>query len=165
MEVAAFATGEPLTHEQLAEAPLRSLPRPSALAQELDVKPKRAERAAEALGLHTVADLIEHFPRDHADRREAGEIATLPVGDDVTVVAEVRRISSRRARGRLTLQEATVSDHSGPMKAVWFNQPWLVDKLPAGTRVVLHGKYNGPRRGLSVKDYEVAPDATSAHST
>src|SRR4051794_34148807 len=152
MEVAAFATGEPLSHDELASAPLRSLPRPSALAQELEVKPKRAAHAAEALGLLTVGDLVEHFPRDHADRREAGEIAALPVGEDATVIAGVRGLSGRRGRGRLTIQEATVFDHSGPMKAVWFNQPWLVDKLPAGTRVVLHGRYNGPRRGLSVKD-------------
>ena len=42
----------------------------------------------------------------------------------------VRRISSRRARGRLTIQTGTVFDETGPMKAVWFNQPWLVDRLP-----------------------------------
>src|SRR3954470_153990 len=165
MEVAAFATGEPLSHDELANAPLRSLPRPSRLSAELDVKPKRAAVAAEALGLLTVGDLIEHFPRDHADRREAAEIANLLPGEDATVIAQVKRISSRRARGRLTLQEATVVDQTGPMKAVWFNQPWLVDKLPAGTSVVLHGRYNGPRRGLTVKEYEIAPEATSAHST
>src|SRR3954452_2324344 len=165
MEAAAVATAEPLSHDELANAPLRSTPRPSALARELDVKPKRAALAAEALGLHTVGDLIEHFPRDHAGRREAAEIANLATGEDVTVIAQVKRISSRRARGRLTLQEATVVDPTGPMKAVWFNQPWLVDKLPAGTSVVLHGRYNGPRRGLTVKDYEIGPGARSAHST
>jgi len=161
----AFASVQPLARGQIDDAPLRSLPRPSRLAEPLEVKPKRAAAAAEALGLDTVGDLLEHFPREHADRREAAQIAALPVGEDVTVIAEVRRISSRRSRGRLTVQQATVVDDSGPLKAVWFNQPWLVDKLPSGTRVVLHGRYNGPSRGLSVKDHEVAPDATSAHST
>src|SRR4051794_10577303 len=78
MEVAAFATGEPLSHDELANAPLRSLPRPSRLFAELDVKPKRAAVAAEALGLLTLGDLIEHFPRDHAARRAAAEVANLP---------------------------------------------------------------------------------------
>ncbi|MEA2450338.1 MAG: ATP-dependent helicase RecG, partial [Thermoleophilaceae bacterium] len=160
----AFATGEPLSHEDLAAAPLRSLPQPSRLLAEVEVKPKRAAVAAEALGLDTVGRLLDHFPREHADRREAADIAALPVGEDVTVVAQVRRISSRRSRGRLTVQQATVVDETGPLKAVWFNQPWLVDRLPAGTRVVLHGRYNGPAKGLSVKDTEVAPDATSSHS-
>jgi ATP-dependent DNA helicase RecG len=160
----AFSTGRPLSHDELAGVPLRCLPRPSRLDEELEVRPKRAAAAAEALGLTTVGALLDHFPREHADRREATPIAQLAAADDVTVVGEVRRISSRRSRGRLTIQQATVVDDSGPLKVVWFNQPWLVDKLPAGTRVVLHGRYNGPSRGLQVKDYEVAPDATSAHS-
>jgi ATP-dependent DNA helicase RecG len=160
----AFASGEPLSWDELVAAPLRSLPRPSALAKEIEVKPKRAAAAAEALGLTTVGALLEYLPREHQDRREAAQIAALPAGEDATVVAEVRRIGTRRSRGRLTVQTATVVDETGPMKAVWFNQPWLVDRLPAGTRVVLHGRYNGPSRGFSVKEHEVAPDATSAHS-
>jgi ATP-dependent DNA helicase RecG len=155
----AFGSSEPL------EAEVGSRPRPSVLDTPLEVKPVRAAKAAEALGLDTVGDLLEHFPREHADRREARTIASLSAPEDVTVIAEVRRISSRRARGRLTIQQATVVDETGPVKAVWFNQPWLVDRLPAGTRLVLHGRYGGPRRGLAVKEHEVAPDATATHST
>jgi ATP-dependent DNA helicase RecG len=155
----AFGSSEPL------EAELGSGPRPSVLDTPLEVKPVRAAKAAEALGLETVGDLLEHFPREHADRREARTIASLSAPEDVTVIAEVRRISSRRARGRLTIQQATVVDETGPMKAVWFNQPWLVDRLPAGTRLVLHGRYGGAGRGLAVKEHEVAPDAAATHST
>ena len=155
----AFASTEPFEPQ-----PARR-PSPSVLETVLEVKPVRAAKAAEALGLETVGDLIEHFPREHTDRREARTIASLAVPEDVTVIAEIRRISSRRARGRLTIQTATVVDETGPMKAVWFNQPWLVDRLPAGTRVVLHGRYNGPKRGLAVKEHEVAAGATSTHST
>src|SRR4051794_1940647 len=97
---------------QPLDVAVRSLPRPSALAHELDVKPKRAAAAAEALGLHTVGDLIEHFPFRHEDRGEARPIATLSPGEDVTVVAQVRRISVRRPRPRLTMTEATVFDES-----------------------------------------------------
>src|SRR5204863_1792099 len=43
--------------------------------------------------------------------------------------------------------------------AVWFNQPWLADKLPAGTRVVLYGRYDGSNR-FTVRRYEIAPGAT-----
>jgi ATP-dependent DNA helicase RecG len=155
----AFGSSEPLEPEP------GSGPRPSVLDTPLEVKPVRAGKAAEALGLLNVGDLLEHFPREHADRREARTIASLSAPEDVTVIAEVRRISTRRARGRLTMQQATVVDETGPLKAVWFNQPWLVDRLSAGTRVVLHGRYGGPRRGLAVKEHEVAPDATATHST
>jgi ATP-dependent DNA helicase RecG len=133
------------------------------LDEPLEVKPARAAKAAEALGLHTVGDLIEHFPFRHEERREARPIASLGPDEDVTVIAEVRRISSRRGRGRLTIQTATVFDESGPLKAVWFNQPWLVDRLPPGTRLVLHGRFKGHGRGLTVSEHETSTG--SAHTT
>jgi ATP-dependent DNA helicase RecG len=46
------------------------------------------------------------------------------------------------------------------MKALWFNQPWLVDKLPPGTRVVLRGKQDN-RKSFRVSSYEVAPGASA----
>ncbi|MEA2411668.1 MAG: ATP-dependent helicase RecG [Thermoleophilaceae bacterium] len=148
--------------EELDPAPA-SRPRPSALEAGLEVKPARAAKAAEALGLHTVGDLIEHFPFRHEERREARPIASLGPDEDVTVIGEVRRISSRRGRGRLTIQTATVFDESGPVKVVWFNQPWLVDRLPPGTRLVLHGRFRGHGRGLTVSEHELSTGA--AHTT
>jgi ATP-dependent DNA helicase RecG len=127
------------------------------------VKPARAAKAAEALGLDTVGDLVEHFPFRHEERREARPIASLGPEEDVTVIGEVRRMSSRRGRGRLTIQTATVFDETGPLKAVWFNQPWLVDRLPAGTRLVLHGRFRGHSRGLTVSEHEMSTGA--AHTT
>ena len=53
----------------MSDAPLRGLPRPSRLGRELGLKGKIAD-AASALGIETVGDLIEHLPREHADRRE-----------------------------------------------------------------------------------------------
>ena len=88
-------------------------------------------------------------------------------GEDVTVIGEIRRISKRSARRRrMTLVEATVLDESGVLQAIWFNQPWVVDKLPAGTRVVLHGRYDDRNR-LRVSEYEDAGGASAAelHST
>src|SRR4051794_16295448 len=152
----AFASDE----QQPVDVPLLSMPRPSELARELDVKPKRAAAAAQALGLRTVGDLVEHFPFRHEDRGEARPIAALSPGEDVTVVAEIRRISVRRPRPRLTMVEATVFDESGPMKATWFNQPWVADRLAPGTRVVLHGKFQNARRGLTVSEYEIGSDAS-----
>ena len=139
-------------------------PTPSLLENPLEVKPVRAAKAAEALGLETVGDLIEHFPFRHEDRGDVKPIASLVPGEDATIVAEVRRISSRRARGRLTIQTATVVDESGPTKAVWFNQPWLVDRIAQGTRLVLHGRFQGHSRGLNVSEYELAGAVTS-HTT
>ena len=138
----AFASAEPL--DAGGEAPVRT-PRPSRLAEPLEVTPPRAAKGAEALGLTTVGDLLEHLPRD---RREARTIAALEPGETATVVAEVRSITSRpvRRRGMKPLVEATVADETGVMKVTFFNQPWLQTKYPPGTRLVLHGKHEARNR-------------------
>jgi ATP-dependent DNA helicase RecG len=140
----AFASADPLAADQLASAPVR-YPRPSRLAVPLSLDGPKAEHAAATLGLHTVGDLLEHLPRD---RREARAVSDLVAGETATVVVEVRSIASRsvRRRGMRPLVEATVADGTGAMKAAFFNQPWLVQKYPAGTRVVLHGKYQARNR-------------------
>jgi ATP-dependent DNA helicase RecG len=144
MSATAFATARPLEPDELDAAPVR-YPRPSQLATELKLPGPKAEHAAETLGLHTVGDLLEHLPRD---RREARSVAQLVSGETATVVVQVRAIASRpvRRRGMRPLVEATVSDESGTMKATFFNQPWLVQRYPAGTRLVLHGKYEARNR-------------------
>ena len=143
--IRAFASAEALPAEQLAAAGPPRYPRPSRLATPLAVTPAKAAKAAEQLGLHTVGDLLEHLPRD---RREARTVAALVPGETATVVVEVRAITSRpvRRRGMRPLVEATVADASGPMKATFFNQPWLERKYVPGTRLVLHGKYEARNR-------------------
>src|SRR5579859_3091972 len=139
-----FGSSRPLEQAELTAAPVR-YPRPSKLDAALRVEGTKAARAAEALGLHTVGDLLQHLPRD---RREARSVAQLVPGEVATVVVEVRSIASRpvRRRGMRPLVEATVADDSGVMKATFFNQPWLTHRYPAGTRLVLHGKYEARNR-------------------
>ncbi len=144
MSATAFASSRPLTRAELAEAPIR-YPSASALARPLRFDNAKAAQGAAGLGLNTVGDLLEHLPRD---RREARSVAQLAPGETATVVVEVRAIASRpvRRRGMRPLVEATVADGTGAMKATFFNQPWLAQKYPAGSRLVLHGKYEARNR-------------------
>jgi ATP-dependent DNA helicase RecG len=154
----AFGTSEALTDDQLAGAPVR-YPRPSRLSKPLGLDGAKASRAAEVLGLRTVADLLEHLPRA---QREARSVAELVAGESATVVVEVRRISSRsvRRRGMRPLVEATVADGSGQVRATFFNQPWLVSRYPPGTRLMLHGTLNGRRR-FSVQSHAITGEAVA----
>jgi ATP-dependent DNA helicase RecG len=144
MAATAFASHDPLDEAGLRAAPIR-YPRPAKLRAELTLAGPKAQRAAAALGLGTVEDLLLHLPRD---RREARAVAELVPGDSATVVVQVKSISSRsvRRRGMRPLVEATVADESGAMKATFFNQPWLEQRYPVGTRLALHGKFEGRRR-------------------
>ena len=136
--------GAPISDDQLIGAPLR-WPSEKALAERPSFGGRKADEGAEQLGLTTVGALLEHLPRD---RREARTVATLVAGEQATVVVEVRSISSRpvRRRGMRPLVEALVFDETGPLQVTFFNQPWLVKKYPAGTRLVLHGTYDARNR-------------------
>jgi ATP-dependent DNA helicase RecG len=84
--------------------------------------PKTATSMAEQLNLHTVRDLLRHYPRRYARRGEMARLDDLQVGDRVTILAQVTSVSSRRMRQRHgTITEVTVGDGAGSMKLVFFN--------------------------------------------
>jgi ATP-dependent DNA helicase RecG len=142
---------------------LRGEPRPERLAAPLDsiqgVGPQIATRLRK-LGLVTVRDLLEHRPRDY--QRSVGEsrIVDLFGEQEAVIVGEVRSVSLRRTRRRLTVLKATVADESGSIPAVWFNQDWLKDKLVPGTRVRLRGQLR--RNEFNVKSYDLNGAAATA---
>jgi ATP-dependent DNA helicase RecG len=127
-----FASTEELSVAESASAPIRSYPRPEMLAEPVS--------GLDALGIGTLGDLIEHFPHSHRDR-SLQDIASLAVGQDATVAATVRSVAVKPMRNRRQKRvEARVFDHTGPLVAVWFNQPWIARDLTAGTHLLLHGK-------------------------
>ena len=151
-----FASTKALSRAQLLDAPLR-WPCPSRLLQELSPAAGKAAAGMRSLGLETVGDLLEHLP---SDSRQARTVAALGDGEQATVDVEVRRIAARpvRRRGMRPLVEAAVFDATGTMRATFFNQPWLVERYPPGTRLLLHGKADG-RRGFRVSHHALGVDA------
>ncbi|UJA19901.1 ATP-dependent DNA helicase RecG [Thermoleophilia bacterium SCSIO 60948] len=142
--------------------PTRSLPRPSRLARPLTSLPGIGPRLAElakALGIADLADLLWHLPRDHRAPSSVTPIAELKLGEKATVLATVRsaRIRPTRRPG-FRILEANVADESGPMRALWFNQAWLAERLAPGRRVLLTGKLE--RSDFKVSGHELlAADA------
>src|SRR5215211_7099767 len=97
--------------------------------------------AARELGIESLGDLLDHIPRDHRDRTALRAVQELRIGEEATVLVEVRSIRVRPTRRRgLRIVEASVADETGPLKAIWFNQAWLADRLEQGTRLLVHGK-------------------------
>ncbi|HKR48252.1 MAG TPA: OB-fold nucleic acid binding domain-containing protein, partial [Pseudonocardiaceae bacterium] len=107
---------------------------------------------AEQLDLHTVGDLLRHYPRRYADQGQLAPIAGLIPGEDVTVVAEVRSCSSRQMQTKKgTIQSVVIWDGSRTLNLTFFNQ-WRLDQtltrgrkaLFAG-RVTTYGKKHTPQ--------------------
>jgi ATP-dependent DNA helicase RecG len=162
----AIGSGEPQDRDTLRAAELRSMPRPSRLDAPISslkgAGPKLTAAAAE-IGIETLGDLLWHLPHGHRDRAGIREVADLAIGEQATVMVSVRTAKVRPTRRRnLRLVEAAVADASGPMKAVWFNQAYLAERLRPGTRLLLNGKLD--RSGFRVNTHEIVSGGTAGPS-
>ena len=108
----------------------------------------------ERLGVRTVRDLLLYFPRRHEDFGNVTPIAWTRPGMRTTVRGEVYQIERVfTARKHVRMARATISDDSGRLTVVWFNQPYIANILHPGDRVLLAGsvELNG---GLVMKNPE-----------
>lgn len=119
--------------------PVPGIPR-RALSSLPGIGEKLAPKAAEA-GVETVGDLLWRVPRAYGQRPGTAMLSDLVPGEGAAV--EVRVLRARRVRTRrrnLSVVEARVADDSGARKAVWFNQPWMADKLTIDSHWYLEGR-------------------------
>ncbi len=122
------------------------------------IGPKKAALFAK-IGVYTIEDLLYYFPRRYQDRRSFSSISKLKEGQfqtiKVKVLAKGGRTSFRR-RG-FSITEIAVSDESGHIPCVWFNQPYLNDYFKVGQPLVLFGKVElyGSRLQMNSPEFEV----------
>lgn len=118
-----------------------------------------------AFGMVTVADLLSHYPRRYARRGELTPIGSLPIGEQVTIVAEVRSVSSRSMRQRKgSILEVVISDGEGALTLTFFNQAWRANELQAGRQGIFSGKvgqFQGHQQ-LAHPDYTLLDDVDDA---
>ncbi|XUM03879.1 ATP-dependent DNA helicase RecG [Streptomyces venezuelae ATCC 10712] len=118
--------------------------------------PATAKVMAEALDLHTVGDLLHHYPRRYAERGELTTLSDLPLDEHVTVVAQVadaRVHTFNGSKGRGQRLEVTITDGSGRLQLVFFgkgvHKPHQ-DLLPGTTRAMFAGKVSLFNRRLQL---------------
>ncbi|MGC9536471.1 helicase-related protein [Streptomyces sp. UG1] len=120
--------------------------------------PATAKVMAEHLGLHSVGDLLHHYPRRYEERGQLTHLADLPMDEHVTVVAMVADArlhtfaSSKAPRGKGQRLEVTITDGSGRLQLVFFgngvHKPHK--ELLPGTRAMFAGKVSVFNRRLQL---------------
>ncbi|MEU5318318.1 ATP-dependent DNA helicase RecG [Streptomyces sp. NPDC021056] len=120
--------------------------------------PPTAKVMAEHLGLHTVGDLLHHYPRRYEERGQLTHLADLPMDEHVTVVAQVADArlhtfaSAKAPRGKGQRLEVTITDGSGRLQLVFFgagvHKPHK--ELLPGTRALFAGKVSVFNRRLQL---------------
>jgi ATP-dependent DNA helicase RecG len=95
---------------------------------------KTAKPLASALGLHTIGELMRHYPRRYAKRGELTPLRDLQVGEHVTVQADIVSNTVRKTRTGKQIAEVIVTDGSGSrIKLTFFGRAtWRAKELKAG---------------------------------
>lgn len=110
------------------------------------------------LGIFTVNDLIEHFPRDYEDRSQVKDIADLTENEENTFFALVSAVPENVHIRKMTVTKVKLSDSTGSVNAVWYNQPFIKNALKKDEEYIFTGVYkkNGYRREVSSPEFEKA---------
>lgn len=93
---------------------------------------EKREKEFEKLGVRSVEDLVRFYPRAYLDLTERASLRTAYHNDMVLIACEVTRLAPVNYGSRFKVVRAFCSQDGLPFTAVWFNQPYVAQKLKAG---------------------------------
>ncbi len=101
-----------------------------------------AKLLARNFDMHTVADLLGHYPRRYGTRGELTKLAELPIGEQVTIIGRIKSSTSHPMRQRKGyLSEIIISDGERDVKLTFFDkQGWRPGSMRPGMTGIVSGK-------------------------
>lgn len=120
------------------------------------VPPQSRKKLAE-LGLHTVGDVLQHYPRRYEDRRALPGVRYLEDGQKATLAVKVlsKELVKTPKKGMQLVQVKAQDAWGWRVTLVWFNQPWVLSQVEEGATLIVTGRVQ--RRGgvqLFVEHFE-----------
>jgi ATP-dependent DNA helicase RecG len=118
------------------------------------------------LDIFTVRDLLYHVPFRYDDFSLVSPIGRVRPGETVTINASLQSIKNFFTKTGKKIQEAVVTDESGKLTVIWFNQTYLLKILHPGDSVHLSGKIDwfGNKIVMSNPSYEPYVQGTTLHT-
>ena len=103
-------------------------------------------KSFEKRGIKTVEDLLYFFPRNYEDRKEIKEIADCCGGDNVCIKGQVMSpVTETRIRKNMTIYAMIVSDESGAITIIWYNNKYVKNQFRTGEEYIFFGKISEKR--------------------
>lgn len=115
----------------------------------LHVATKRLE-LLHRLEIYRVYDLISFFPREYENWSNVLSIDSLIDGVEAVFIGMVRQKPGLRRKGKMSILQTVLTDQSGSIRAIWFNQPYLSSKLEKGQFYIFRGKIRRDGRVFEV---------------
>ncbi len=118
---------------------------------------KMLAKKLDKLDIHTLSDLLYHLPSRYDDFSIISSINRLRIGEVVTIRGTVEEMKNEYTKRFKKLQRAKVSDSTGVLEVVWFNQPFLTRVIQKGDTISLSGRieWQNRKKALISPDYEI----------
>jgi len=127
---------------------------------------KTAKQLIRAFEIKTAENLLRHYPRRYLQRGQLTPMDQLPIGQSVTLVAEVETVNTRQIKGKKgSILEVTITDGSASAKLTFFNQAWRANQLAPGIQGLFAGKtsvFSGQIQ-LAHPDYELFDESSEVN--
>ncbi len=117
---------------------------------------EQREKKLNKLGIFTIEDLLTHYPRDYKDRSRLAKIIDLEMDKENTFIACCKGNGETIKHGRFTLTRLKVSDETGEIGLLWYNQPYMKTTLKIGEWYLFTGRLQKKygRKEFSVLEWE-----------
>ena len=117
------------------------------------------------LGIATLGDLINWFPRRYEDRREIKPISQLIPGEPACVSAMIASEPTlSHIRKGMDLVKVRAVDDTGALDVTFFNQSWLKNQLRVGETYTFYGRAEGSLLRKSMASPIVEPEGRREHT-
>lgn len=102
---------------------------------------EKTEQTLKKLGLETILDLVFYFPYRYEKYDVCPQINKLKINEPLIIQGKIDLINNKKSwRKKMFITEALISDETGQLEVIWFNQPFIGKTLKIGNQVSLAGK-------------------------
>jgi ATP-dependent DNA helicase RecG len=112
------------------------------------VGPAKAKAFA-GLGVNTLGNLLEYFPRDWVFAPTPVKINQIQADENITIIGLVESIDFNSYR-KTPIFEAMVADNTGVCRVVWFHGGYLRNKITPGMAIMATGKVSAYKHQLQM---------------
>ena len=118
------------------------------------ISDKRAQLFAK-LNVNNLEDLLFFFPRAYQDMSKTTPLHLVVDGETTTIKAKIAKTPTLQRRGKLSWIKTALTDGATVISAIWFNQPWLMQKLQPDNIFYFYGKIQNQGRSFSIQNPQI----------
>ena len=110
---------------------------------------EKREKDFQKLGIFEAEDLVRFYPRSYLDLTERASLRSAYHNDMVLIACEVTRLAPFNPASRLKVVKAYCAQDGLAFTAIWFNQPYVAQKLKPG-EYLFYGRVQNKFGQLSI---------------